>query len=85
MSKKQSRMKFPSVRMMRLSNKAGKSITENKLLGARYRLLNTGLEARQIISSADRETRLTSNSSRSASLNRRCPWSRVCFEGFFKG
>lgn len=78
-------MKFPSVIMMRLSNKAVKGTTENKLLGARYRLPNAGREATQIMSLADHETKLTFNSSRSASLNRRCPWSRICLEGLFKG
>lgn len=77
-SRKQRRMKFPSVMMMRLSNKAVKSTTKNKLLGARHKLPNTGLEA-------DHKTRLTFNSSRSASLSRRCPWSGICFEGLFKG
>lgn len=57
--RKQRRMKFPSIMMMRLSNKAVKSITENKLLGARHRLPNTGLEARQIISLVDHKTGLT--------------------------
>lgn len=55
-------MKFPSVMMMRLSNKAVKSTTKNKLLGARYRLPNAGLEA-------DHKTRLSFNGSRSALLS----------------
>lgn len=56
--------------IMRFTNKAVKSTAENKLLGARYTLPNAGLEVRQIISLADHKTRLTFNSSRSASLNK---------------
>lgn len=64
-------MKFPLVMMMRFTNKAVKSTTDNKLLRARYRLPNAGLEVRKMISLANHKTRLTFNSSKSASLNKR--------------